>query len=74
LPRRLDPETAAKSNVPLLGGGRMTEPEFRYRLNRDVCGTEKLTEGLNAFIGETLKLETAIVDKVNAYRAATTKA
>lgn len=72
--RRLYPESAARgtttSSVPLQGEGRMTEPEFRYRMNCDVCGTEKLTEGLNAFIGETLKLVTAIADKVKAHRAA----
>lgn len=68
LPRRLDPEAAAKSGVPLVGTGRMTEADFRYRMNRDVCGTEKLTEGLNAFIGETLKLEAAISSKVKDYQ------
>jgi hypothetical protein len=53
----------------------MTEPEFRYRMNRDVCGTEKLAEGLNAFIGETLRLEESVADKVkNARRAAAARA
>lgn len=68
LPRRLDPDAAAKSGVPLVAGGRMSEADFRYRMNRDVCGTEKLTEGLNAFIGETLKLEAAITSRVKDYQ------
>lgn len=67
LPRQLTPEGAKATNRPLMGNGKMTESEFRYRMNRDVCGTEKLTEGLNAFIGETEKLESAITAKVRAF-------
>jgi transaldolase len=73
LTRRLDPEAAARSGVPLVANGRMTEADFRYRMNRDVCGTEKLTEGLNAFIGETLKLEAAISSKVKSYQKSVTQ-
>ena len=66
LPRQLDPETAATSGEPLIGNGKMDEQEFRYRLNMDGCGTDKLGEGIRAFIGETEKLEAAITDKVRA--------
>ncbi|GAX21346.1 hypothetical protein FisN_6Lh088 [Fistulifera solaris] len=60
--RLLDP--ARIQNVPLLAEGKMTEQEFRYRLNMDGCGTDKLAEGIRAFIAETEKLEAAITAKV----------
>jgi len=66
LPRKLDPVTAKASSVPLMGDGKMTEKEFRYRLNMDGCGTDKLAEGIRAFIGETEKLEQVIAEKVRA--------
>jgi len=66
LERKLDPTTARMSNVPEVAGGMMDEKEFRYRLNMDACGTEKLSEGLRAFIVETEKLEAAIASKVRA--------
>eukprot|EP00553_Chaetoceros_curvisetus_P011980 CAMPEP_0204635740 /NCGR_PEP_ID=MMETSP0717-20131115/32130_1 /ASSEMBLY_ACC=CAM_ASM_000666 /TAXON_ID=230516 /ORGANISM="Chaetoceros curvisetus" /LENGTH=378 /DNA_ID=CAMNT_0051654559 /DNA_START=29 /DNA_END=1165 /DNA_ORIENTATION=+ len=62
----LDVESALKCNEELVANGFMDEKEFRYALNSDVCGTEKLTEGLNAFISETTKLEEVIVNKVRA--------
>ena len=49
-----------------VGGGRMEEMEFRYLLNMDGCGTDKLAEGLRAFIAETDKLEEVILAKVRA--------
>lgn len=64
LPRQLEPTKAASSNEPLIGNGKMDENEFRYLLNMDGCGTDKLAEGIRAFIGETEKLEQAITDKV----------
>lgn len=60
--RVLDPARA--QNVPLVAGGKMTEQEFRYGLNMDGCGTDKLAEGIRAFIGETEKLEAVITAKV----------
>jgi transaldolase len=42
----------------------MTEQEFRFQLNMDGCGTDKLAEGIRAFVGETEKLEKAIAAKV----------
>jgi transaldolase len=70
LPRKLDLATAKASGVPLMGNGKMNEKEFRYRLNMDGCGTDKLAEGIRAFIGETEKLEKAITEKVRAAVAA----
>jgi transaldolase len=46
------------------GGGMMDEQTFRLKLNMDGCGTDKLAEGLRAFIGETDKLEAALQPKV----------
>lgn len=62
--RMLDPVSAQSQNLPLVADGKMTEQEFRYGLNMDGCGTDKLAEGIRAFIGETEKLEAAIVAKV----------
>jgi transaldolase len=66
VPRKLSVETAKASNLPEVGGGMMDEKEFRYRLNMDSAGTEKLAEGIRAFIGETEKLEKVITDKVHS--------
>ena len=65
----LEPTAAKASNLPLVGGGKMSEKEFRYALNMDGCGTDKLAEGIRAFIGETEKLEAAITAKVQAARS-----
>ena len=71
VPRQLEPVAAAQSNEPLIGNGKMDEQEFRYRLNMDGCGTDKLAEGIRAFIGETEKLEQVIRTKVRAGAVAT---
>lgn len=64
LDRKLDPESAKASKLEEIAGGKLSEKEFRYKLNMDGCGTDKLAEGIRAFIGETEKLETAITQKV----------
>ena len=66
LPRVLTPEAAMDCDEELLGGGMLDEKEFRYLLNMDGCGTDKLAEGLRAFIAETEKLEEVITSKVKA--------
>ena len=66
VPRQLEPTSAAKSGEPLVGNGKMDEKEFRFLLNMDGCGNDKLAEGLRAFIGETEKLQAAIEGKVRA--------
>jgi transaldolase len=58
--------TATVTPVDLVGDGKMTEKEFRYRLNMDGCGTDKLAEGIRAFVGETEKLEQVLREKVEA--------
>lgn len=64
LPQILNVDDAKKTNLPEVGGGKMDEKTFRYMLNMDGCGTDKLAEGIRAFVGETEKLEKAITDKV----------
>lgn len=66
LPRCLDPETAKGCDEEEVGNGMMDEKEFRYLLNMDGCGNDKLAEGLRAFIAETDKLEEVIVSKVRS--------
>jgi transaldolase len=58
--------TDAVTPVDLVGDGKMNEKEFRYRLNMDGCGTDKLAEGIRAFVGETEKLEQVLREKVQA--------
>ena len=38
----------------------MDEKTFRFMLNQDACTTEKMAEGLRAFIADTDKLEEVI--------------
>jgi transaldolase len=66
LPRVLTPEGGIASDEVLVGDGMLDEKEFRYLLNMDGCGTDKLAEGLRAFIAETDKLEEVIKAKVKA--------
>ena len=64
--RQLDVESAKSTGMELVGGGMMEEKEFRYKMNMDGCGNDKLAEGIRAFIGETEKLEKVIADKVRS--------
>jgi transaldolase len=66
LERKLTPESAKASNADLVANGKMNEREFRYRLNMDGCGNDKLAEGIRSFVELTEKLEAAITDKVRA--------
>ncbi|GKY95259.1 hypothetical protein MPSEU_000488200 [Mayamaea pseudoterrestris] len=70
LERQLVPSSAG--DIPWMGKGgkRMEEKEFRYRLNLDGCGTDKLGEGLRAFIVETEKLEQVLKVKLGTGSAA----
>lgn len=43
-----------------VGGGKMDEKTFRFMLNADGCTTEKMAEGLRAFIADTDTLEAVI--------------
>ena len=65
LPQRLAPAQAADACADaLVGGGDVSESEFRMLLNADVCATTKMAEGINAFVAETLKLEAALKAKL----------
>ena len=60
------------SPVDAMGAsGKLTEKEFRFLLNMDGCGTDKLAEGIRAFVGETEKLEQVLRAKVQAMVAST---
>lgn len=52
------------SKYPIVGNGLISEIQFRYALNQDGCGTDKLAEGIRAFISETEKLEAFMANKV----------
>jgi len=63
LPKNLDVETAkddCRDTTPL----DLSPAKFRLLLTQDICATTKLAEGINAFVAETLKLETAIKAKL----------
>jgi transaldolase len=66
LERQLDASMA--HDIPWVGINRkpLEEKEFRYRLNLDGCGTDKLGEGLRAFIDETEKLEQVMTQRIRA--------
>ena len=62
VPRKLEPNQAAAAcaDAELV----YDESSFRLAMNADVAATTKLAEGINAFIGETAKLQAAIEAKV----------
>lgn len=65
LPRVLEAEAAAAEyEGPEIDGGSIKETTFRLAMNQDGCTTEKLAEGLRAFIADTEKLEAAIRSKL----------
>jgi len=65
LPRMLEPAAASAACADeLIGGGQITEADFRMALNADVAATTKMAEGINAFVAETLKLEAALRSKL----------
>ena len=52
--RRLSPENAHSTNVQKIP---MDEKTFRFMLNEDAMGTEKLAEGIRQFCADAVKLE-----------------
>lgn len=72
--RKLSPDFAKSvaDLYPLIDNGMMTEKDFRYRMNMDGCGTDKLAEGIRAFIAETEKLEAVLSSKVQEQLIAST--
>jgi transaldolase len=59
LTRALDPEAAKARDIPFM---RYDEAGFRFALNEDAMATEKLAEGIRAFVADTIKLETLMAD------------
>ena len=58
LTRALDPEAARTLDIPAV---RYDEAAFRFALNEDAMATEKLAEGIRAFVVDTIKLEALMV-------------
>ena len=61
LPRVLDPVTAATQGDDALS---LDEARFRYRLNDDAMATEKLAEGIRAFVKDLGTLKSMIAKKL----------
>ena len=57
LQRALDPDAARAMDLPAV---QYDEAAFRFALNEDAMGTEKLAEGIRAFCADALKLEQLI--------------
>lgn len=58
LTRALDPEAAKRLDIEAV---RYDEASFRFALNEDAMATEKLAEGIRAFVADTIKLEALMV-------------
>jgi len=54
LPRALDAEAAKAMDIPFV---QYDEAGFRFAMNEDATATEKLAEGIRAFVADTIKLE-----------------
>jgi len=54
LARALDAEAAKALDIPFV---QYDEAAFRFALNEDAMATEKLAEGIRAFVADTIKLE-----------------
>lgn len=64
LERVLEPTAAAAAcDEPELGGGQVDEKTFRFMMNADGCGPDKMGEGIRAFVKDTEALEAAIRSK-----------
>ncbi len=56
VPRRLMPDVGTKVAKP----ASMNEAAFRFALNEDAMATEKLSEGIRAFVADAIKLDALI--------------
>lgn len=52
--RHLDPEAARALDLPAVN---FDEASFRFALNEDAMATEKLAEGIRAFVVDAVKLD-----------------
>ncbi len=59
--RKLDPETAAQSDIEKLD---LDEKTFRFLLNEDAMATEKTAQGIRAFAADIVKMEALIESKL----------
>jgi transaldolase len=57
VPRRLDPERAARAELAHVS---LDEQAFRWALNEDAMATEKLAEGIRAFAADAVRLDRMI--------------
>lgn len=60
LPRRLSPDAIAEAPARLA----LDEPRFRYLLNADAMATEKLAEGIRAFVKDLHALRALITERL----------
>ncbi|MEI6349131.1 MAG: transaldolase [Bacteroidota bacterium] len=61
LVRKLDPETAKKSTI---NEQQIGEVNFKWMLNENIMASEKLTEGIQLFTDDIIKLEKIIASKL----------
>ena len=54
VPRRLDAAAAAKAEIERV---RFDEMQFRFELNEDAMASDKLAEGIRAFVADARKLD-----------------
>jgi transaldolase len=66
LPRRLSPEGAAGAPARLA----LDEPRFRFLLNEDAMATEKLSEGIRAFVKDLRALRALVARRMEEREAA----
>ncbi|MCA3179293.1 MAG: transaldolase [Burkholderiaceae bacterium] len=59
VPRRLDPAAAAKAPIERV---RFDEKHFRFELNEDAMASDKLSEGIRAFVADARKLDALIAE------------
>lgn len=60
LPRRLSPDAIAEAPARLA----LDEPRFRYLLNADAMATEKLAEGIRAFVKDLHALRALVTERL----------
>jgi transaldolase len=66
LPRRLSPESTAGAPARLT----LDEPRFRFLLNEDAMATEKLSEGIRAFVKDLRALRGLVARRMEEREAA----
>ena len=62
VPRKLNPDASASMTIEKIA---TDEQSFRWLMNEDAMATEKLSDGIRRFAGDTRKLETLIEQKLD---------